>query len=45
MKSMQEVYRDPYQDRIFEQTEPLQLTEEQSVAIETNLTNHRRKKT
>ena len=32
-ESMQEVYRDPYQDRIFEQTEPLQLTEEQSVAI------------
>ena len=30
---MQEVYRDPYQDRIFEHTEPLQLTEEQSVAI------------
>ena len=33
-ESMQEVYRDPYQDRIFEHTEPLQLTEEQSVAIE-----------
>ena len=32
-ESMQEVYRDPYQDRIFEHTEPLQLTEEQSVAI------------
>ena len=30
---MQEVYRDPYQDRIFEHTEPLQLTEEQSMAI------------
>ena len=32
-ESMQEVYRDPYQDRIFEHTEPLQLTKEQSVAI------------
>ena len=32
-ETMQEVYRDPYQDRIFEHTEPLQLTEEQSVAI------------
>ncbi|KKB75654.1 MULTISPECIES: primosomal protein N' [Bacillus] len=30
----QEVYRDPYQDRMFKKTEPLPLTEEQSRAYE-----------
>lgn len=31
----QEVYRDPYENRSFEKTKPLKLTEEQSVALTT----------
>lgn len=33
-ESEQEVYRDPYQDRMFKKTEPLPLTEEQAQAYE-----------
>ncbi|MBS4172464.1 primosomal protein N' [Bacillus sp. FJAT-49736] len=33
LEKQQEVYRDPYQDRIFERTEPLRLTEEQNQVI------------
>ncbi|WP_338469870.1 primosomal protein N' [Niallia sp. XMNu-256] len=32
-ETMEEVYRDPYQDRTFERTSPLKLTDEQSIAI------------
>ncbi len=32
-ETMKEVYRDPYQDRTFEHTVPLQLTKEQAIAI------------
>ncbi|GIN67283.1 MULTISPECIES: primosomal protein N' [Bacillus] len=34
MESEQEVYRDPYQDRMFKKTEPLPLTEDQAHAYE-----------
>ncbi|ASB89667.1 primosomal protein N' [Bacillus sonorensis] len=34
MESEQEVYRDPYQDRMFKKTEPLPLTEDQVHAYE-----------
>ena len=30
----QEVYRNPYENRVFERSEPLPLTEEQSIAIQ-----------
>ncbi|AHK49110.1 MULTISPECIES: primosomal protein N' [Bacillus amyloliquefaciens group] len=33
-ESFEEVYRDPYQDRMFKKTEPLSLTEEQQAAFE-----------
>lgn len=33
-ESEEEVYRDPYQDRMFKKTEPLPLTEEQAQAYE-----------
>ncbi|MFH0345617.1 primosomal protein N' [Bacillus vallismortis] len=33
-ESYEEVYRDPYQDKMFKKTEPLLLTDEQSVAFE-----------
>ncbi|MCY7985787.1 primosomal protein N', partial [Bacillus inaquosorum] len=33
-ESYEEVYRDPYQDKMFKKTEPLPLTDEQSAAFE-----------